>query len=444
MIIQEEQKEFNWTESFTVKLAIIGTMTLLLLIPLTMIKSIIKERENNQVEVEKTMMEQWGDAQEITGPVLHIPFYKTVIRKETEEKLVVKKWVHIMPENLTIDSNISPNTRYRGIYKTTVFHSEMNIAGHFLLDKEQLKKYGDLDYSDAVLSIGITDNRGIKGITEIKWNTTPLEIEPGLKCKDLVSQGISAQVPLIGESTNKDCDFNIKLNVSGTKSLSYCPNGKTTTIQLSSSWTDPKFTGSFLPNKRKITPEGFQAEYEITHLNRSFPQIWQEKDYAINDRTLGVELFIPNNHYQKSLRSAKYGILFIILTTLVFLFIELSKKKEIHMLQYLLVSLALVLFFSILTALSEHLGFNLAYLCASVCTIALITSYSKTLLKENQLTLWVLGLLTILYTFLFVLLQLQDYAFLAGNIGLFVILAVIMKASSKLKLNTTNQSLKIH
>ncbi|TLX76602.1 cell envelope integrity protein CreD [Labilibacter sediminis] len=429
---QEEQSTTNpLLNSLTIKMIVIAAMILLLLIPLGMIKSVIRERESNNREVQLEMMRQWGNQQEISGPILHIPIIQTI--QERGESKSVKRWIHIMPEELDIKSNIDPQTRYRGIYKTTVYHSQVNFKGSFSPDYEALAKYDKVLYLEAVISLAITDNRGIKSAINLNWNGTPLEIEPGLKCMDLAKNGVSAPLVIDENHLLNEYPFTLSLHVSGTKSLSFLPIGKTTQVNIESTWPDPSFTGTILPMKRNVTSDGFTAQYETTHLNRSFPQQWLGRSYSINDNTIGVELFIPNNHYQKSLRSAKYGVLFIILTTLIFLFMEISKKKEIHLLQYLLVSLALVLFFSILTALSEHIGFNWAYLLASICTIGLIISYSKNLLKSNQLVTWIGGLLTTLYTFLFVLLQLKDYAFLAGNIGLFIILAVIMRITSNIR-----------
>jgi len=426
----------DWVNSLTLKAVVITIMVLTLLIPLGMIKSVIIERENNNRQVDNEMIQQWGDLQQVIGPVLHIPVISNhYVRNELKQE---KKWIHFMPENLDINGNIIPETRKRGIYKSTVYNSEILFKGTFKPDFKVLEKYDEVLYNEANLSLSINDNRGIKGKIMALWNSKPLSFEPGLKCTDLADNGINTNLnSLLNSNQDQEYNFDIKINLSGTKQITFCPIGKSTSAKLESTWPDPSFMGSFLPIKREVGKNGFIAQYEVTHLNRSFPQNWEGKTYKLNNSSFGVNLYIPNNHYQKSLRSAKYGILFIILTTLVLLFIEISQKKEIHILQYILVSLALVLFFSVLTALSEHLGFNWAYITASIATISLIISYSKALLKSNKLVLWVGGLLTALYSFIFVLLQLEDYAFLAGNIGLFIILAVIMRVTSKLKIKST-------
>ncbi len=431
--IDEITKREFWASNLTLKLAIIGFMILLLLIPLHMVEEIIRERENTNTEVDNEMVELWGNSQNISGPILQMPI-KYAYEDNDGKIQHLKKWIHIMPEDLNITSDINPETRKRGIFKSTVYTAKIKMTGFFkpLLDRYELD--GELLYNEATLSMGITDNRGIKGKINFILDKNPLQIEPGLICQELMKNGINSKLNLTNEINNKEIPFDLNFSISGTTSLQFIPVGKQTVSEIKSTWNDPKFSGSFLPITRNIDDKGFTARYEITHLNRTFPQQWTGNKYNIFDSSFGVDLYIPNNHYQKSLRSAKYGILFIILTTLIFMFIELYKKKQIHYLQYLLVSLALVLFFSILTALSEHIGFNWAYIVASIAIITLITSYSKLLLNDKQVVYWIGGLITSLYTFLFVLLQLNDYAFLAGNIGLFIILAIIMKVSSKLQL----------
>ncbi len=431
--IDEITKKEFWANNLTLKLAIIGFMILLLLIPLNMVEDIIRERENTNEEVDNEMVQLWGNSQNISGPILQIPI-KYAYEDNDGKIQYLRKWIHIMPEELNITSDINPETRKRGIFKSTVYTAKINMTGFFKPLLDNFAKEGEILYNEATLSMGITDNRGIKGKLNFVLDKKPLQIEPGLVCQELMKNGINAKLDKNSKINNAEIPFDFNFSISGTTSLHFLPVGKQTISEIKSIWKDPKFSGSFLPITRNIDEKGFSARYEITHLNRTFPQQWIGKKYNIFESSFGVDLYIPNNHYQKSLRSAKYGILFIILTTLIFLFIELYKKKQIHYLQYLLVSLALVLFFSILTSLSEHIGFNWAYIIASLAIITLITSYSKLLLNDKQVVYWIGGLITSLYTFLFVLLQLNDYAFLAGNIGLFIILAIIMKVSSKLQL----------
>jgi inner membrane protein len=161
-------------------------------------------------------------------------------------------------------------------------------------------------------------------------------------------------------------------------------------------------------------------------LNRNYPQVWTGNSYTIKESTFGVKLIPAIDEYQKIMRTAKYAIMFLALTFLAFFMTEVLTRRVIHPIQYVLIGLALVIFYTLLLSLSEQFNFNKAYWIASLATIALITLYTRSVLANNRATIIIFGILTILYGFLFIILQLQDYALLLGSIGLFVILAVVM------------------
>jgi inner membrane protein len=424
-------KEVHWANSLTFKMTVIAGMVLLLLIPLGMIKSLIRERELSAQDVERDISSQWGSSQILVGPILNIPVEHKIVNNKGEVS-IERTWLHVMPFNMKIESQLEPEIRYRGIYKTSVYNSISNIEGSFIPSFNPDEIRGKFIWEQAFVTFSVSDNRGIRGEVDFVWNDQKLPIESGVATKNIASTGFTIKTPLTENCINQTFLFSMKMDLSGSGSFSAVPLAQNSDITISSSWKDPSFSGTLLPMHRTVTAEGFTANWKLTHLNRNFPQYWQGMQFDVWEHKLGVDLFLPVGHYQKSYRSVRYGILFIALTVLVFLFIELTKNKRVHLLQYLLVGMALVLFFSVLTALSEHTGFNVAYLIASAMNIIFIGSFAQGLLKELKLTVWVVGLLLVMYGFLFVLLQLNDYAFLAGNIGLVVVLAVIMKASLKL------------
>ncbi|WP_430814593.1 cell envelope integrity protein CreD [Carboxylicivirga sp. RSCT41] len=437
-LITKQKSEENWYQTLTFKAVMIGVLVLLLLIPLGMVKSVIRERQATEAEVERELFEKWGGEQVVTGPVLHVPTYYYV--KEGKELKKHKRWLHIMPEDLMIKGAVEPEIRYRGIYKKVLYNSDFIITGKFN-DLSKVDVVADeIEWGNAYVTLGISDNRGIKGELLFDWNGSAAEPEAGLIIQDLNTSGVSMKAPVLEDQLNQKLPFEAKFRLSGAKGLWFNPVGKKTSVQINSSWNNPSFVGDFSPIDPIVREEGFEAKWTVTHLNRNFPQYWLGRSYQIDTHQLGVNLYDPVNHYQKSLRSAKYGILIISLTLLVFLFIELVKKKEVQIIQYLLVGLALVLFFSILTALSEHIGFAWAYLVASLAIISMVTSYSYGMIKDKQQAFWIFIMLGILYAFLYILLQLNDFAFLAGNIGLLLALGAIMKASLKIK--TSRASLK--
>ena len=418
----------KWYRSLTLKLVMLGFLGLFLLIPLQMIKEIILERQKNSEKVIKEISDQWAGKQSFAGPVLNIP-YKT-IPVDKDEKPVTKLW-HILPENLEIAASLKPEIRYRGIYKAVVYDSELEIKGEIVIPADETIKNGVIEWNEAYFTAGISDNRGLKGKLVLKTDGADLEAEPGLRDNDIFQSGVSFLNPAI--APGKKIKFSMELQLSGSEGLLFAPLGKITTATIQSDWSSPSFTGSFLPVKRDVDGKRFLAYWEITHLNRNFPQNWTGNGYQPLLSSFGVDLYQPVDHYQKSWRSSRYGLLFIALTFLVLIFLEITRKETLHIFHYFLVSLALLLFFSLLTALSEKTGFNTAYLFASLFTILMITLFTSTLFREKKSALIVFGILGTLYLFIFVLLTLEDYAFLAGNIGLFFLLSAIMFLAGRMK-----------
>lgn len=202
--------------------------------------------------------------------------------------------------------------------------------------------------------------------------------------------------------------------------------GEQTTVELSSGWPNPSFTGSFLPEIREVSSSGFSAAWSVLHLNRNFPQQWLGPGQEVSNSSFGVELLSSVDPYQKTMRTAKYAILFISFTFLTFFMFELFSKKAIHPIQYLLIGIALLIFYTLLLSLSEYIAFGLAYSISAAAIIILITIYSHRILADSRRTGVLFGLLTLLYGYLYILLQLQDYALLMGSIGLFAVLAAVM------------------
>jgi len=417
------QNKWHW--SLTLKLALLAILGLMFLIPLELIKEVIVERQKNAEKVKKEISEQWAVKQNFSGPVLNIPI--TQVPSEKDEKPVERLW-HVLPENLKISGIIKPEIRYRGIYQSVLYESEMEISGYFIIPPENSLKGYNIRMNDAYYTAGITDNRGLKGRVVLKAGAGEYEAEPGVRDNDLFTSGVSFDASGITPGTR--IDFEMKFNLAGSEGLRMTPLGKSTFVHIESDWTSPSFDGSFLPLNRVIDDKGFKADWEITHLNRNFPQDWIGSSYNPAESSFGVELFQPVDHYQKSWRSARYGILFIALTYLVLIFLEITRKEPIHIFHYFLVSLGLVLFFSLLNSLSEQVGFDLAYIISSAATVLLISAFLSRLLKDKRTSLIVFGMLIILYSFIFVLLTLKDYAYLAGNIGLFLLLAVIMRLAA--------------
>ena len=426
--------------SLTIKIVVLAFLGFFLLIPLEMIKSIIRERQKNAEEVKKEIAFQWAGQQIISGPVLNIPVRIFPSKKEIDPYVSV---FHFMPESLSIKGDVQTEKRHRSIYQTVVYTADLNISGYFVIPELIADSNSEVLWKDAYFTMGISDNRGLKGTIQLKTDTGILEAIPGLKDADLFTTGISFPANLT--IRDKKFSFSESLKLSGSDGLSFTPVGKTTEVVINSKWKSPGFRGNFLPVERLLNESGFNAKWLVTNLNRNFPQTWSGKAYNTGNDSFGVDFILPVDHYQKSLRSAKYGILFIALTFMALIFSELAIKEKIHVFQYIMVALGLVLFFSLLTALSEYIGFNFAYLTASSSIIFLISFYLMKLLKNRFTVYLISGLLVLLFAFIFILLTLNDFAYLAGNIGLFVLLALTMMLSVKLDLfkNQTNPNISL-
>lgn len=419
----------QWQHSLTIKMILLAFLGIFLLAPLEMIKSIIKERQANSENVKKEIAFQWAGQQTISGPVLNIPLRIYPSKKDAEP---YKSIFHLMPETLNIKGDVLTEKRHRSIYQTVVFTANMNLSGEFVIPEIKTGDRSEILWKESYFTVGISDNRGLKGGVALKTDSTDIEAIPGLEDTELFASGITFPSEL--HSENKKINFSVSFKLSGSESLSFSPVGKATTVNLQSPWNSPGFKGNFLPIDRTISDSGFKSEWLITNLNRNFPQSWTGNAYNPGIDSFGVDFVLQVDHYQKSLRSAKYGILFIALTFLSLLFAELTIKENIHVFQYLLVSLALVLFFSLLNALSEHIGFNVAYLISSASTIIMISLFLRTIIRNHRPVFLISALLVFLYSFIFILLTLNDYAYLAGNIGLFILLAITMKLSVKLNI----------
>lgn len=427
----------NLKNSIGFKIGIIVVLILILLIPTTMVKDLIREREHIRRSAINEVGEKWGDAQTITGPFLSIPYDKYVkqfTQKDSVEKIVkIKEWIHFLPEDLSVKGSISPEKRTRGIYEVVVYNSEFTLEGKFAPINLKLFDVNPnhIHFDKAIVNVGITDLKGIEEQIHLQWNKTNTPFNSGVSHTDIVSSGINTSVSV----TNNDSlnyQFQLTLNLKGNEHLYFRPVGKTTDVMLNSEWTTPSFQGTFLPDESNVDDNGFTAHWNVLHLNRNYPQAWLGNAYSVYKSLFGVDLLLPVDNYKKSNRIAKYTILFLVLTFLVFFFVEVLNGVFVHPIQYLLVGVALIVFYSLLLAFSEHMLFNLAYILATCLTLLLITFYATAILKSRNLGLMVFSILLIMYTFIFAIIQMQDYALLIGSIGVFIILAVVMYLSRKI------------
>lgn len=421
---------------YAIKAVIIGVLVLVLLIPTAMIMGLISEREQMQDKATKEVSSKWANAQTITGPVLVVP-YITLNGQNNEQ---ITRYACFLPDKLSINGKLQPEIRKRGIYEVAVYNSRLQLNGSFSSpDLATLNiPASSLRWDEAFLTIGVTDMRGI-GSQSAQWNGQSFVFNPGTPPGGLLESGIQAKIPLAaaGDSSNADASlgsFAIQLTLRGSGQVYFSPVGKTTRVNLDAEWPSPSFDGAFLPESRTVQDSGFSASWQVLHLNRNFPQSWTIGDkYNIHDADFGVNLFLPVDGYLKSMRAVKYAILIIGLTFLLFYFIELLQHFPVHPLQYILIGIALCIFYTLLIALAEQLSFNVAYAIAAILTLGLVTVYARSVFRKTATALAVGGTLLTLYGFIYVIIQSEDQALLMGSLGLFIILAIVMYFSRKIK-----------
>lgn len=417
--------------SATIKIFSIGLFVIILLIPTSMISSMMRERESRRNFVVQEINQKWGNSQIVAGPFFTVP-YKSFYKDEKNKIKFNIHYLHILPENLNISGQVDPQIRYRSIYEAVLYNAQIQVNGNFtipVLTQSNIDLENVL-WDKAIFSIGITDMRGIQDNIEITFNQDNYKANPGLKTTDIASSGVHCYIPL---SQTKDSNsFSFQLNLNGSEVIQFVPLGETTSLNLKSNWPSPSFNGAYLPTNRDVSDKGFSADWNVLHLNRNFPQFWIGNQYKVSDTSFGLKLLITADIYQKSIRISKYAIMFIVFTFAAFFFSEIINKKRVHPIQYILIGLAVILFYVLLLSISEHLNFDIAYILSAFAITTTITAYSKGIIKNNRFTLTVCGILITLYAYLYIVLQLEEVALIMGSIGLFVVLTTVMYITRKI------------
>jgi|LakMenE01Jun11ns_1017448.scaffolds.fasta_scaffold9958641_11 inner membrane protein len=417
----------------TLKIFFIGFIGILMLLATGIVQSVVSERESYKSEATSSISNSWGGKQTITPPILTIPV-KSVYKNPKDKSISTSfSYFHFLPDKLNIVGDIKPEVRYKGIFKKVVYTANLQINGNFAVPQVSKASTDEQVYilwNEAFIATGISDTKGIQGEPSILVGDKKAYFQPGSNKQSLFNSGMNAKLDY-NSLKDKSNPFSLQLNIKGSDDLNFIPTGKNTKVKLSSSWIDPSFDGSFLPSKKVVSEKGFQAEWDISYLARNFPQSWinnLDEAGSFNNSSFGASLLTPVDFYRNTLRAIKYAILFIALTFLTFFMFEVIAKLKIHAFQYFLIGVAVSLFYLILLSLSEFIGFNAAYILASIANITLISLYTKAIAKNAKhiLTWFMVGVLIFLYSFLYVLLQLQDLSLLIGSIGLFVVLAAVM------------------
>ncbi|HLF46886.1 MAG TPA: cell envelope integrity protein CreD [Chitinophagaceae bacterium] len=416
-----------------VKALIIFGMALGLWLPTQLIMETVRERAGRQQAAINEVSNKWAGKQTVTGPILMLPYH--IFSKNDKGVIVSEKAVgYFLPDQSTFTASISPEKRYRGIFQVIVYRSEIIINGKFKpLQWRQLKTAPEnFIWNEAALLFKVEDNlRGINEDLFINWDDTQFVFDPLPAGISGLQDAFIAPISLSQQEAEKEHSFNMKFSLHGSQQLLFAAAARESKLDMKSTWPDPGFTGVKLPDTREVKETGFTASWK--YLNRSVPMVWNNNFYDLSSSHLGTELLIPVDSYDKTERSVKYALLCIMLTFAAFFLIETIYKKSLHLVHYGLAGLALVLFYTLLLSISEYTGFNIAYLIAAVATIGLVAWFVGTVMRSSRLAIFISFVLAVVYSYIFIIIQLQDYALLMGSVGLFISLAIIMYFSRKLQ-----------
>ncbi|MDB2356334.1 MULTISPECIES: cell envelope integrity protein CreD [unclassified Pseudoalteromonas] len=408
------------------KLIIIIGLIVLLLIPIFMIQNLIDERSELQQQVQADIAKSSSDEQQVIGPFIHAQYLETVtVDGKTSEQLMN---MTLLPESLNVSSNLATFEKYRGIYKALLYRSQNQFEGRF--KTSALAVLADKKIKRLNLILAISDIRGIGQGSHINVNERSYELLPGTQL-DQLPQGIRVELDYETIRKSEVLPYQIGLNLQGMRQLSFAPVGKNSSLTMQADWPHPSFVGDYLPIESSITAQDFsaswQTNYFATNLKELFNQcLFRNECTLFKQRNMGVNLVDSVNHYLKNYRASNYAILVIVLIFASFFLLEVLRDEPIHPVQYGFVGLALAVFYLLLISLSEHLGFNIAYLLSALASAILLSVYVAGMLKNSKHGgLFLCGVL-FLYSLLYGLLSAEDYALLMGSVLVFVVLSLIM------------------
>ena len=423
------------------KCALLALIGALLLIPLAMIENTISERTSHRAEAIRAIAASSAGEQTIIGPALTIPVVEEYddelieeVNGEHRKKTVRRKRTHtltVLPRELHLDGALNVEKRAYGLHETAVFEMQGAVTGSFAMPGvaglPTLGQNAHLTWGSPALSMGISDARGITGEPKIQLGGSILSLGRGTKVAGLKSGFHAVAANLAGDRTDT-LPFRIDLRLAGTGSFDFVPLGEVSTAKLSANWPHPSFGGNFLPRSRAITTSGFNAYWSTTALAANI----DSAQLTNNAEGFQVRLIDPVDIYRQAMRAVKYGVLFIVLSFSAFFMFEHLKSLPIHPIQYLLVGLAQAVFFLLLTSLSEHIAFSLAYLAAASASIMLIGIYLASILRGWRRGTGFTVALAVLYAALFGILRSEQNALLLGSLLLFIALAGLMLGTRRI------------
>ncbi|EKS8535032.1 cell envelope integrity protein CreD [Klebsiella pneumoniae] len=406
---------------------LIGCIVLLSL-PLMMVRELINERADYRSEVVDAIEQSTSGSQKLAGPLIAIPITETLTRMENQKEVRYQRsWVYYwLPESLAVTGKQTVESRRVGIYSGQVWHNALQIKASFDPLRLAALRKTNIVLGQPRLVVSVGDARGIGAIHAPEVNGNVLSVEPGLGISG-DGAGIHMPMPALAED-NKPLEIAFSLDLNGTGEFSLVPLGRNSELQLTSNWPHPGFLGSFLPTQREVSAAGYRAHWQSSWFANDMGSYFKD-DMEIPWSRLpafSADVMSLADQYQLTDRATKYAILLIGLTFMAFFVFESLTRRPLHPMQYLLVGLSLVLFYLVLLALSEHIGFTAAWLAASLSGAVMNGIYLQAVLRGWRNSLLFVAALLLLDGVMWFLLHSEDSALLLGTGVLALALSVLM------------------
>ncbi|MBE9576838.1 cell envelope integrity protein CreD [Flavobacterium proteolyticum] len=425
----QQEPKVPFFQTTTAKMIMVGILTLVLIIPLALVQELIVERSQRQKEVITETTAKWGNSVYFYGPILKVPY--------KDPMSGANNYAYFFPETLNNKTEVTMvKPLERSIYKSNVFTTKMQFDGNYTNLNFASKGIPaeNIYWNRAKILIRTTNLKSLKDEVKMKIGNQNLAFESVASSSNDSIESLETNY-FDYQNLQNEAKFNFTISFNGSKQVKMVPIGKTTDAKMTSNWNSPNFNGNFSPISRNITDNGFEANWKILHFNRPFAQSYFDILPELGKYAFAVDFITPVDEYQQSERASKYGFLVIGLTFLIFFLIQSISKINIHIFQYSMIGIALIMFYTLLISITEHSSFSFAYLVAGASVIVMISIYSISILKDKKFPMFIGASLSVLYTFIYVIIQLEDYALLVGSIGLFLILAAVMYFSRKIEWN---------
>ena len=445
------------------KITFLIVLLITLLIPLIFVGELVERREKLFKETVKEIGNEWGKSQKIIAPVISLSYKDSSLSKNdsirNEKNVVVQpveRRIAILPEELNVTVELKDELKHRGIYNATVYTANMKLTGYF-----STKDFPDKNDMIGYLSIGLSDTKALVKVNKFKLGNVEQDLETmsGTMASPLFANGISGKIgpEYDGMMTEDKIPFEIDIDIRGSRKISILPLGKKNNFDIKSNWKSPSFSG-VLPTERNIDDNGFTAKWEISNLIRDYPQVLdinqdvyddfkdsyseadlevyrdsEEYEYYNSDDSKIVKVLLYNSvtDYTQIYRACNYGFLFILMSLVIVYIFEIVSKKVAHYVQYIVVGFSLVMFYLLLLSLSEHLGFEMAYLVASLAIVIPNSLYIASMTDNKKFGIGMFIFLSGIYAILFSILRMEQYALLTGTLLILAVLYVVMYLTKK-------------